>query len=173
MKLIVTNKFKQHMEAHKGEFIIPYTELYKKFEKSEEFKTISGDFIVITKQFNEIVGYNNLVTIDEKDNVIYAKRLNRNIYSKFVKCREAKESSKVVFVVKRNKYDIDNFNLITMFPGHKSEKEPEDMNITDKSELIACLNFWKEKALIWQDDIIDNDTITEKCPYKNLYLAIS
>ena len=43
-KIIISKKFKEHMEAHRKEFIIPYDILIDKFEKSKEFQKTDEDF---------------------------------------------------------------------------------------------------------------------------------
>jgi len=168
-KIIISEKFKEHMEVHKKEFISPYDTLIDKFEKSKEFQKIDEDFTQIEFNFGQAVGFKMLVDTTEQDGIIYAKRIGRDTYTRFVKTKEYYyKTSNVVFILSRNKNCKDEFYMITMFPGNRSEKEPTDKNIKNKEELEKSLKFWKDKALIFDKSIVQQNTIIYECPYSNL-----
>lgn len=101
-KIIITNKFKGHMVAHKKEFIEPFENLIKEFEMSKEFQRLEDDFCKITFNFNRAIGFNTVINIEVNEKVIYAKRIGREIYSKFVKREELGiKTSKVVFILNK------------------------------------------------------------------------
>ncbi|MDY4544815.1 MAG: hypothetical protein SPE00_05840 [Bacilli bacterium] len=167
MKIIVTKKRKNHMEIHRNDFLVDYNKLIREFEVSEEASKLDKEFISIQYDFKRIVGISGVIDVNKYDDVVYAKRIGRKIYSKFVRnITEGIETSKVIFILRKN-IDREYF-LITMFPGEMSEREPEDKNINTFEELMQSLNFWKNKAFIWKEKIIDLDTITYECPYKSL-----
>jgi hypothetical protein len=169
-KIIITNKFKGHMVAHKKEFIEPFENLIKEFEMSKEFQRLEDDFCKITFNFNRDIGFNTVINTGLNEKVIYAKRIGRELYSKFVKRKElGAKTSKVVFILNKNKKDENLYFLITMFPGEECEKEPEDKSIKDISELEKCLNFWRNRAFIYDENLIDITTIRYSMPYKELY----
>ena len=56
-----------------------------------------------------------------------------------------------------------------MYPGFPSEKEPQDLNIASKEELMRSLDFWSKKALIYNEQIIEVGSDKTYCPYRNLY----
>lgn len=154
------------MDVHKLDFIVPYKELIKEFEASEEFQKLDADFEVVTKEYGKGVAYKTLVDLTEDDNVIYAKRKGRYIYTKFVDGKDVKnEVSRVTFVLKRNNINNKQYFLITMYPGEQSKKEPEDKNIKSLNELMECIGFWRKKALILREEDIEMDTIMKDCPY--------
>ena len=169
-KIIISNKFKRHMEVHEGDFKMPYMELIKEFESSTEFQNSSEDFIVTTKDFGQIVGLEKVVKILSGETILYAKRKGRDIYSKFVQ-RDEKgiETNKVVFILNRSRNNLSEYYMVTMYPGNGSEKEPEDKSIKDIQELEKCLDFWEDRAFILEEDLIQSDTITRQMPYRNLY----
>ena len=169
-KIIISNKFKKHMEVHEGDFKIQYMNLIKEFESSDEFQNSSDDFIVTTKEFGQIVGLEKVVKLLPEEKIIYAKRKGRDIYSKFVQ-RDEKciYTNKVVFILNRNKNNPKEYYMVTMFPGSGSEKEPEDKSIKDIEELEKCLDFWEDRAFIFEEDLIQMDTMTTKLPYRYLY----
>lgn len=173
-KIIISNKFKNHMEVHEGEFKIPYIELIKEFESSYEFQNSSDDFIVTTKEFGQIVGLEKVVKLLPEEKIIYAKRKGRDIYSKFVQ-RDEKgiETNKVVFILNRSRNNPSEYYMVTMFPGNGSKKEPEDKSIKDIKELEECLDFWQDRAFILEEDLIQMDTMTTELPYRYLYDKLS
>lgn len=173
-KIIITNKFKGHMVAHQKEFIEPFENLIKEFEMSKEFQKLEDDFCKITFNFNRAIGFNTVINTGINEKVIYAKRIGREIYSKFVKRKElGVKTSKVVFILNKNKREEDSYFLITMFPGEECEKEPEDKSIKDISELEKCLNFWKNRAFIYDESLIEINTIRYVMPYKELYKRLN
>lgn len=172
--IIITNKFKGHMVAHEKEFIEPFENLIKEFEMSKEFQELQNDFCKITFNFNRAIGINTVVDVQVKEKVIYAKRIGRDVYSKFVKREKlGDKTSKVVFILNKNKKAEDSYFLITMFPGEECEKEPEDKSIKDVSELEKCLNFWRNRAFIYDERLIDLNTIKYSMPYKELYKRLN
>ena len=99
-KIIITNKFKGHMVAHQKEFIEPFENLIKEFEISKEFQNLEDDFCKITFNFNRVIGFNTVINTGINEKVIYAKRIGRDVYSKFVKRKElGAKTSKVVFIL--------------------------------------------------------------------------
>lgn len=169
-KIIITNKFKGHMVAHQKEFIEPFENLIKEFEMSKEFQNLEDDFCKITFNFNRAIGINTVINTEVNEKVIYAKRIGRDVYSKFVKREElGAKTSKVVFILNKNKKAEYSYFLITMFPGEECEKEPEDKSIKDISELEKCLNFWRNRAFIYDERLIDVNTIRYSMSYEKLY----
>lgn len=175
INLIISNKFKSHMEVHKDEFFINYTDLINEFSKSEIGQALDGDFIKIAYDFKETVGINKVVRIEEDEEIIYAKRKGRDIYSKFVVRDEnnLEKTSKVMFLLNKNRREENSYFLVTMFPGEASEKEPEDKNIHGNEELNKVLEFWKDRAFVWEKELVQVDTITAECPYIELYSKVN
>lgn len=173
VKIIMTKRFKEHMEAHESQFTMPYQLLIKKLEFNKELMETKEDFIKIEENYSVSIGYNSVVKILPDEKIIYAKRKNRDLYSKFVvRDNKGEETNKVQFILKRNAHDKEAFNVITMFPGNTSEKEPEDKTIENIDELQKCLKFWEDKAFIYDESIVDIDTITTENPHLDLYYKV-
>lgn len=169
-KIILTDKFKGHMVAHEKDFIKGYEILIKKFEKSPEFQKLDNNFCKISFEFEEEIGFLNVVKIEQDEKVIYAKRKGRDIFSKFVRkdCKRIK-TNKVVFSLKKSNKNSNEYFLITMFPGEACEKEPQDKSIKDSIELKKCLEYWENRAFIYDESIVDKSTIQNEMPYLDLY----
>lgn len=169
VKIIMTKRFKEHMKAHESQFTIPYQLLIQKLEFNKELMETKEDFIKIEENYSKNIGHNSVVRILQNEKVIYAKRKNRDLYSKFVvRNNKGEETNKVQFILKRNAHDKQAFNVITMFPGNVSEKEPQDKTIQNADELERCLKFWEDKAFIYDESIVDINTITTYKPYLDL-----
>jgi len=174
MKIIISNKAKVHMEAHKNDFTVEWEELLKKCEDESKFDGLEKSFEIFKIQFQSNVGYCNCIETEQDDEIVFAKRLGRDTYTRFVKKREPKLVNSVIFILNKNKYSTKaEYFLVTMFPGLESYKEPEDLNITSKNEINECLDFWKNNALIYDESILDVNSIKSYCPYRNLYIAVA
>lgn len=165
VKIIRTNKFKNHMKTHENQFIVAYENIIKYAELSGKFKRLRNEFIEMIVELPFYVGYTDLCQITDKDTIVYAKRKNRDIYSKFTLNGERKLTNKCAFVLKQDCKNINQYYIITMFPGEYLIKEPQDKNIKSEEEKRKVLEFWKQHALVFDSEKIDEETIICHCPY--------
>ena len=161
------------MEVHKKEFLYDWEELLNLAVNEGKLNNLNKDFEIVKIDFLSNIGYCTLIGTSEDDEIVYAKRHNRDIYSRFVKDRKVNLVKSVVLILNRNRKDLNEYYLVTMYPGNISHKEPEDLNIKSKNELIESLEFWGNHALIYDEYIIQIESIKSFCPYKNLYYAIA
>lgn len=175
MKIIQTYKFKKHMEAHNKEFLIPYQELLEYAIENDLLKCNGEELCKLTVEFPFTVGYCNLIQTRNEDEIVYAKRIGRDGYTRLVLNRTPEKVNKCVFILNRNRNNDNEYYLITVFPGEYCVKEPQDKHIQDQEELEESLNFWGQYAIIYQEDIIDKDTLIRECPfdYDELLLKMS
>lgn len=171
MKIYLTKTAEEHMEAHKNEFLIDWKSLLAKCLDQEKIQTMTKDFEIIELKFDDTIGYKTLVEVTSKDTIYYAKRFGREIHSRFVKNKSPQLSDKLTLILKKDRIVTNTYNLITMYVGSPSFKEPEDPNIYSKSELIESLNFWTRHAFVYDETIIDVTSVKKVCPYKNLYFV--
>lgn len=171
-KIIITHKFKKHMEVHKDSFIVPYTELIDMCRRDGTFQILAKPFEVLIVEFSYNIGFSEMVEVSEEEEVFYAKRIGRNIYTKFVEGKQHKEINKCVICLKQSQVSHNEYFLITMFPGECMVKEPEDITIKDIPTLKTTLKFWQNHALNFQKETVDTSTIVKECPYSNLMLFI-
>ncbi|WP_332558311.1 hypothetical protein [Clostridium sp.] len=161
------------MEAHKKHFVFNWDEFIRKCEANGKFDNLHKPFEIITIEFPFIVGNCNLIQTKPNDDIVYAKRIGREIYTRFIRNAKAETTNSIIFILNRSKNRIGEYYLITMFPGKQNFKEPEDINISSKEELLDCLKFWRDHALVYDESIIDVNSIKRYCPYKNLYIAVA
>ena len=79
-----------------------------------ESSHLSGDNIAIEKDLGRIVGTTNCVLTDDSDEIVYAKRKQRDSYSRFVKNRAPEATQSVVVII--NKVS-DDFELWSAWCG--------------------------------------------------------
>lgn len=171
-KIIITNKFRQHMEIHKNSFTIPYEKLIDECIQNGEFDKLEKNFEELIIEFPYKVGISHMVEINENDKIFYAKRNGRNIFTKFVKNKEAKFVNKCVLCLKQSSTNSNEYFLITMFPGEQIIKEPEDNNIKDKKILEQTLWYWRHHAMVFEEGTIDSLSLIDECPYNHLWKRI-
>ncbi|MGL4731546.1 MAG: hypothetical protein ACRCW0_08175 [Clostridium sp.] len=169
IKLIQTNKFKNHIEAHKQDFNISYYKLISFIERNEYLDKCDEDFIEKVIELPFEVGYTHLSETGEEDFIIYAKRLNRDIYSKFTLNRSKRVTNKCVVVLRKNKNADNEYFIVTMFPGEYAVKELEDRNIKTEDERERVVKFWDKHAFAYDVNIINPATIIDQDSYRKIY----
>ena len=116
--------------------------------------------VVFEKDLGRIIGSTSLVETDENDEIVYAKRKNRNEYSRFVKNRELIPTSYIVIVLR--KID-DGYNLWTAMCGRLLPSVAYDPK--DKKDSNG---FNRTHALVYDEKLIQLDTLTNVCPWDKL-----
>lgn len=169
MEIIISEHAKSHMLCHNDEFFKGWYETFEQIKDQGFLENLSKPSEVISIALDEKVGYCNLVDTTNEDEIIYAKRLERELYTRFVKGRTPVETNNVLIVLRKSEVREDAYDFITMYPGFPSEKEPEDLSIASKEELERSLKFWSSRALIYNEAVIESGTEKAYCPYQNLY----
>lgn len=165
IKLIQTRKFKEHMNIHEGDFIQSLNLLVSEIESVMNDRNIKEDFVETVVTFSTNIGYSYINKINNKEDIIYAKRKGRNLYSKFELNRKNVLTNKCVVVLSKNKYRENEYYLITMFPGEYAIKEVQDTNMKTEEQRNKALKFWQENAFVFNKDLVQEDTLTSICPY--------
>lgn len=169
MEIIISERAKSHMLCHNDEFFKGWYATFEKIKEQGFLDHLSEPTERLSIALDEMIGYCNLVHTTKEDEIIYAKRLERELYTRFVKGRTPVETNNVLIVLRKNETREDAYDFITMYPGFPSEKEPEDRNIASKEELKRSLTFWSTRALIYNEAVIERGTEKTYCPYQNLY----
>ncbi|WP_053983126.1 hypothetical protein [Niameybacter massiliensis] len=172
MNIILTEALKSHMICHDKEFLHGWEKTLDLLQEKGTFKQLTEDVERIVTTFEEPIGYSMLLETTDQDEIVYAKRLERELYTRFVKGKAPGYSYQVMCILRKSKEVEDAYELITMYPGGKSEKEPEDTNIQTKEEMIRSLLFWKDRALIYTPSNIEPGSEKDYCPYKNLFFLL-
>ena len=140
-----------HLEAHKD----------VKFEDVEEAigkVNYDGEFFKGAIDLGRIVGKTACVRVNSNDNVMYYRRKNRHGDTPFVKGRQPEDTTKVVVILTKDRYDPSRHILITTWYGELAPMEPWDARYKKLSEegIAECEEFWSTHALIYDESVIEN-----------------
>ncbi len=119
---------------------------------------LEGETLAFEKDLGDVVGYMDLVKTTPEDEIVYAKRPNRDIYTRFVKNKEQTETSYVTCVLER--VDDTTYELWSAWVGRLLPTFPGDENETPESK-----SFWSEHALVWGTQTVQPGTETDICPW--------
>ncbi len=108
-------------------------------------------------KMDKVVGESICVATNKNDEIVYAKRPNREGLTRFVKNRVAEESNKISVILKKGE---GCYILLSAFVGGLTPPEPWDEHATPES-----FTFWNEHALIWGCEEIVPGTETRDCPW--------
>lgn len=118
---------------------------------------IEGENVAFEKDMGRIIGKTDLVTTDESDEIIYAKRPNRGNYTRFAKNRQPVPTQYLTVILRR----IDEgYELWSAWVGKLAPSFPGGENETPDSKV-----FWSSHALVWGTQAVKEGTITTKQPW--------
>lgn len=100
------------------------------------------DNICLEKDMGRTVGLSDLVETSSTDEVLYAKRLNRDNYTRFVLNRKAEATNFVTIVLRRDAEG--NYELWSAWVGRVTPQFPGD-----EFETAESRPFWRTHALVW------------------------
>ena len=171
MKIIATNKFKQHMQVHIGEFLFNWSKILDFPKVKNRLDYLTKDFEIIQVDLDYPVGFSSMIKTSTTDKIIYAKRIGRNYLTRFVRDKEKSLINSLVIILKQDRVNPNQYFLVTMYPGETSCKEPTDPNVADEFEMKQCINFWSNHALIYDESIIQTGTEQANYSYQNLLVS--
>jgi len=114
--------------------------------------------ISIEHDTGHIVGKMDLVETDSKDEIVYAIRQNRDIYTRFVKNREPVPTSYLTVILRKD--NENNYILWSTWIGRLVPMSPGNPDSTPESKL-----FWDKHALVFGRQPIIENTLTDKYPW--------
>jgi hypothetical protein len=114
------------------------------------------NFIEGEVDFGETIGLSRCVTTLPTDEIIFAMRIGRKGYTRFVKHRDPEPTSKLTIILTKDK-QTNGYFVLTTYIGSRSELEPWDYRATDKA-----LEFWKHHALVYGTEPIVEGTETSE-----------
>lgn len=119
---------------------------------------IIGDVFRVDRDIGEEVGTIDLVETDEQDEVVYAKRPLRDVYSRFVKNKTSRPTSWVTIDLRKS--GDNEYSLHTAFTGRLTPSFPGGDYLPDQSK-----QFWSTHALVWGSQEIVPGSETVECPW--------
>ena len=120
---------------------------------------IDQPFAQFHTDFGKIIGTSDLVPIEPGDDIVYAKRLNRDEYTVFNKSKTAQPCSLVTVALALQ--EDGTCELVSAWVG------PSDSPSFPGSpyETPASKDFWSKHAMAWGNQHIQPGTETTTCPW--------
>lgn len=118
----------------------------------------TGEPMWFETDMGRVVGMTDLVETDKSDEIIFAKRLNRDTYTRFTKSRRPQESR--LITVSLVPLDLLHYDLASAWIGPKGHPFPDSPDATPES-----VEYWKHRALVWGTQEIQPGTETAKSPW--------
>jgi len=121
--------------------------------------TLDKDQMLFDTEIGSPIGKSDLVENDEGDDIVYAKRKNRDVYTSFNKTKAPHPCSIVAIGVEKigdNKYELLSAWIGSIdsppFPGQENEA-PESKD------------YWLKHSFAWGTQEIQEGTETSVCPW--------
>ena len=118
----------------------------------------SEDNVYIDKDMGRSVGMSDLVETTASDEIIYAKRLNRDNYTRFVLNRLPELTSFVTVALQKDAEG--DYGLWTAWIGRAVPQFPGDSFETPDSRI-----FWQKHALVWGSQATQPNTERKDWPW--------
>lgn len=117
---------------------------------------INGENVGIEYDFGKVVGKTSCVTTTDEDQIVYAKRKQRDSYSRFVKNRQLEDTNLVSAVFFKKEY---GYLLWSAWCGALVPTSPDSEGRMKTSE-----GFWQNHALVYDKDLIQEGTDQSERP---------
>lgn len=117
-----------------------------------------GENVAIEHDLGRIIGETSLIETAVGDEIVYAKRLQRDKYTRFVKNKSLAPTSWVTVIL----HEADEgYNLWSAWCGQLVPTSPGGEDEMPKSQ-----GFWGNHALVYDEAIIQMETLTAECPWQ-------
>lgn len=126
----------------------------------EALPTIDADRdnVYVDKDLGRIIGVSDLVATTEKDEIVYAKRLNRTNYTRFAMNRKPEPTQSVTVVLRKD--SEGSYELWSAWIGSVTPQFPGDPLETPESR-----SFWRRHALVWGNQEVKPGTEITDWPW--------
>ena len=114
--------------------------------------------IYLDRDMKREVGVSDLVKTNDSDEIIYAKRPNRDIYTRFVRGRQPEPTAFVTIVL--HKKASDDYELWSAWIGRAVPQFPGS-----EYEAPDSYSFWREHALVWGNQEVQPGTERTDWPW--------
>ncbi|SRR6266404_7141535 len=114
--------------------------------------------VYLDQDMGMVVGETDLVETTEKDEIVYAKRRNRDNFTRFAMNRDPEPTSYVTVVLSKD--TNKEYELVSAWVGRAVPQFPGDKFATPESR-----TFWRSHALAWGRQAIQADTVRKNWPW--------
>ncbi len=120
---------------------------------------LTGEAMFFDRDMGRIVGDTDLVENEEGDEIVFAKRRNRDVYTSFNKSKSSQPSSLVSVALRPLPHNT--YELASAWIGpYDSPPFPGEPEATPESK-----PYWLAHSLVWGSQEIKPGTETSVCPW--------
>lgn len=145
-------------DSHLATHLKEYPQLLKLAQEALEQIAPEAEEYAAAIDLGRDIGKTDLVTVTAGDEIVYAKRKNRQTFTKFVKNRSPHTVRTIVVILHILKED--SYQLWSAWFGELTPSFPGD-----ERETPASRTFWATHALIYGKEEIIPGTETTECPW--------
>ena len=117
-----------------------------------------GRTITIEHDMGRPIGYSGVVQTGEQDQILYAKLLRDEVYTRFVKNAKPAPSQYLTILLEHD--DAGEYQLLDAWIGHTHPPRPGSQDETGDSR-----PYWANHAYIFEMQSLQLRTATKVCPY--------
>lgn len=122
--------------------------------------TLHAEMVRMQVDTTDIVGTSDLIETTSDDEIVYAMRVARTSYSRFVKNKKPVETNSIVIDIRRDRNNPTTYFLYTAYVGHLVPSFPGGEYQPEQS-----IKFWSNHALVWGTQEVLPETITTLYPW--------
>jgi hypothetical protein len=114
--------------------------------------------IVAECDLGRTIGYDFVVSTTEKDAVVYARLLRKNIYTRFVKNAQPQTTQYLTITLRldeNNEYELHNAWIGRIRPARPGSTR----------ESTESRPYWASHAFVLSNQVLQTNTVTKTCPY--------
>ena len=133
-------------------------------------ESLDRQYIREEVDFTIVIGKTTCVSSNPSDEIVYAKKVGRLGYSRFVKNRGPEATTKASVILKATSDGYSDYVIIAAFLGTIAPPEPWDEKAFSKegspeTSKAEAVEFLSSHALIWGTESTISGTETDQCPW--------
>jgi hypothetical protein len=122
-------------------------------------KSLTGPEMHIEQDMGRVVGYDFIITTKDGDAVFYAKLINEQIYTRFVKTGKALSTQFISLALESSAdgkaYEVQSARIGPSIPPRPGTS----------GETAASKRYWETHAVMQEGESLQLKTLSKKCPY--------
>jgi len=155
------NGFKVYIDPERSHAITHFAHQPKLREAVEKIIPTLEDgpeMIRIEQNMGEVIGTTDLIETTDHDEIVYAMRPRRMVYSRFVKNKQPRPFSWITLAMRKTKNN--EYAVYTAFVGRNTPSFPGGNYLPEQSK-----DFWSNHALVYEVQDIEPGSETSVCPW--------
>jgi len=147
------------MNSHIHKEAIPYIN-----QALQQINSLNRTYITEMIDFKKDIGFDQCVKTNNDDEIIFAKRKGRANYTKYVKNRNPIICQSLTISLIKSEVNQNVYHILTAYIGKPNMDNKWLINkkiISENQKLLkqAMQEFWKNHALIYNEEDIQTETI--------------